>query len=301
MAELIPQSEDNTGNAGQGTGATPNRDRANRGIFADDMPKPISPVSTSNSNPAAVTGLAKGGGLAGHDSLGGTDNIQFADKDKDWRVRVGVHPGSGVLYRGNEPGILSPLLNTDGVIFPYVPTVTVNYAARYGSRSLTHTNYSNYYYEASEVQNIQLVGDFSVQNTVDADYFLATIYFFRAASKMFYGNSGAYQGLPPPILYLNGFGQHYFPNVPCVLTYFNHMLPTDVDYIETNTPTGLPSDSNQQRNAGQLGSRVKNVRNRVPTNSTITLTLQPVYSRQKQTKFDHQKFARGDQINKGFM
>lgn len=301
MGVLIPEGQNATGNAGQQTGSEANRNRSSRGIFADDIPKSINPIGTSNSIPPPSTGLAPGGKIAEQNSLGGADNIKFADKDKDWRVRVSVHPSSGVLYRGAEAGLLSPLLNTDGVIFPYVPTVTVNYAARYGNRSLTHTNYTNYYYEASEVQNIQIVGDFSVQNTVDADYVLAMIYFFRAASKMFYGNSGAYQGSPPPILYLNGYGQHYFPNVPCVLTYFNHMLPNDVDYIETNTLTGLPPDSDQQRNSGQLGSRVKTVRNRVPTNSSITIQLQPVYSRQRQTEFDHQKFARGDQIDKGFL
>jgi hypothetical protein len=301
MATLVPTGNDNTGNAGQGSGAVANQNRTRRGIFANDIPKSINPIDPSNSTPIVGTGLAKGGKLAGQNSLGGTDNIQFADKDKDWRVRVGVHPSSGVLYRGTDPGILGPLLNSDGVIFPFVPSITVNYQAKYGSRSLTHTNYTNYFYEASEIQNIQIVGDFSVQNTVDADYFLAVIYFFRAASKMFYGNSGAYQGSPPPILYLNGYGQHYFPNVPCVLTYFNHQLPNDVDYIETNTLTGLPPDSNQERNSAPIGSRVKNVRNRVPTNSTITLQLQPVYSRQRQTEFDHQKFARGDQINKGFL
>lgn len=302
-----------TGNAGQLSGSEANRNRANRGLLADDIPKSINPVGTSNSNPPVGTGLAKGGKAAA--PAAGPDFLQnifrntignngasasFVEQEHDWRVKVGVNPGSGTLYRTANPGILQPLVNTDGVIFPFVPNVTVNYAARYGSRSLTHTNYTNYFYEASEVQNIQIVGDFAVQNSSDADYFMAVIYFFRAASKMFYGNSGSYQGSPPPILYLNGYGKHYFPNVPCILTYFNHMLPSDVDYIETGTSVG--EGIGQQRNSGRVGNSITTqTKNRVPTNSTITIQLQPVYSRKRQTEFDHDAFSRGGQLDKGFL
>jgi len=63
--------------------------------------------------------------------------------------------------------------------------------------------------------------------------YYGALYFFRAATKMFYGNSGTYQGAPPPIVYLDGYGAHYLPHVPCLLTQFSHTMPNDVDYIET--------------------------------------------------------------------
>tara|TARA_R110002126_G_scaffold150477_1_gene296756 strand:- start:1842 stop:2423 length:582 start_codon:yes stop_codon:yes gene_type:complete len=193
---------------------------------------------------------------------------------------------------------MSPLLPTDGVIFPFTPSISVSHTTNYGAQALTHTNYASYYYQSSQVSDMQVSGEFSVQNSSDASYLLAAIYFFRAAGKMFYGDSGAYQGSPPPILYLNGYGKHYFPNVPCVLTSFTHSLPNDVDYIDTRTIVS----PGQQRNSNLLGNMLgQGGTTRVPTNSTITLGLQPVYSRTSQTKFDHQKFASGGQLTKGFI
>ena len=294
MPVITPFSAPATGTAGQGAGAVPNRNRATGMDFGDNVngngsqPKTINLLDPANSNPLLTSGLAKGGGsvasaggAGGYGQGGAIQQISFAGTNKDWRVRISVNPGSVVLYRGTSPGIMSPLLPTDGVIFPFTPSISVSHTTNYGAQALTHTNYASYYYQSSQVSDMQVSGEFSVQNSNDASYLLAAIYFFRAAGKMFYGDSGAYQGSPPPILYLNGYGEHYFPNVPCVLTSFTHSLPNDVDYINTKT--------------------IKGGTTRVPTNSTITLGLQPVYSRTSQTKFDHQKFASGGQLTKGFI
>lgn len=193
----------------------------------------------------------------------------------DWRVRVSISTNAKILYNAPSPGILAPLINTNGVIFPYVPSLTVSYQARYSSQQLTHNNYNNYFYEGSEVQAINMNADFSVQTKDEAAYFLAALYFFRAATKMFYGNSGIYQGAPPPIVYLDGYGAHYLPHVPCVIQQFSHTMPSDVDYLESNVN-------------GQL--------NRVPTLSQFVVTLQPVYSRTKQSQFNYEAYARGELI-----
>jgi hypothetical protein len=170
-----------------------------------------------------------------------------------------------------------PLLNTDGVIFPYAPTLSIQQSAKYSSNDLTHSNYTNYFYQSSEVQAIQISGDFSAQTSIEADYVLATIHFFRSATKMFFGNSGEFQGSPPPIVYLDGYGKHYLPHVPCLITSFSHSMPPAVDYI---------SASNGQR---------------IPTLSTITVSLQPVYSRKRQLEFSFEQFAAGQQLDKGFI
>ena len=298
------------GLAGQGSGAVPNSNRStSQGLFVNDTPKSINLIDPNNSKAPATTGWSTGGLLAestkeqigelAQDSADTrANNISFAGTNKDWRVRLSVNPGSSVLYRGTSPGIMSPLLTTDGVIFPFTPSISVSHTTNYGAQALTHTNYASYYYQSSQVSDMQVSGEFSVQNSSDASYLLAAIYFFRAAGKMFYGDSGAYQGSPPPILYLNGYGKHYFPNVPCVLTSFTHSLPNDVDYIDTRTIVS----PGQQRNSNRVGNMVdQGGTTRVPTNSTITLGLQPVYSRTSQTKFDHQKFASGGQLNKGFI
>jgi len=246
-------------------------------------------------------------------------NIQFGppeDSDNDWRVRVSINPSSKILYwDSSATGLLSPLRSTDGFIFPYVPNVTVSHSANYSSVPLTHSNYAQYFYESSSVAAINISGEFSVQNVDEGRYFLAALYFFRACTKMFYGATGEYQGSPPPIVYLNGYGQHYLPNVPCVLTNFSHTMPNDVDYLEVRTPqssttkttsttlTGafgsitLPQVSGANMTDKSISSQTTNTAfNRVPTISTFSLTLQPVISRSQAIDFDHKEFARGGLI-----
>lgn len=225
--------------------------------------------------------------------------VGFNNNDKDWRVRVSVHPASSILYRDPDAQILSPLWGTDGVIFPYVPAVTVVHSAKYNTSQVTHTNYGNYFYEASEVQAIQILGDFTAQTQSDAMYVLACIQFFRSASKMFYGNSKKYQGSPPPILYLDGFGAHYLPHVPCLLTNFSHTMPADCDYIELETKSGKNFLSTP--GTPGLGNQMGGSFARIPTQSSISVNLQPVYSRSRQKEFDFDAFARGEQLNKGFL
>lgn len=248
-------------------------------------------------------------------------SVQFGTTDEsgnDWRVRISINPNSKILYwdpnptgYASVPGLLSPLKNTDGFIFPYVPQVTVSHSANYTSVPLTHSNYAQYFYESSSVASINISGEFTVQNIEEAKYFLAAIYFFRSCTKMFYGLSGDYQGSPPPIVYLDGYGQHYLPHVPCVITNFSHTMPTDVDYMEVNTPqsvsiskTKADNSSSYYQTPGQgsgagtelTTQTITTAFNRVPTSSTFSLTLQPVISRTQAISFDYQQFARGGLI-----
>lgn len=254
-------------------------------------------------------------------------SVQFSNSGKDWRVKVSVATGSGVLYDMPSAGIMEPIKKTNGVIFPYAPSLTIQHQARYNSQPLTHSNYNNYFYEGSEVQAIQITADFTVQNTAEAAYFLGAIYFFRAATKMFYGESGKYQGAPPPIVYLDGYGTHYLPHVPCVVTSFQHTMPAEVDYIETSVALGSAAnsfsseqsltpvkafDGNSLRDAiNNVGSQTgtytsstastTNYTTRVPTASQLVVTFQPVYSRSAQRAFNLESFARGELLTKGYL
>jgi hypothetical protein len=241
--------------------------------------------------------------------------VQFGssqDSDNDWRVRVSINPNSKILYwdtgsSGSVPGLVAPLKATNGFIFPYVPQVTVSHSANYQSQQLTHSNYAQYFYESSSVAAISISGDFTVQNIDEARYFLAGIYYFRALTKMFYGLSGDYQGSPPPIVYLDGFGQHYLPHVPCVVTSFIHSMPNDVDYLEIQTPQSqsvrqVQTASTYFATPGQNNSMtidqvsINSAYNRVPTASTFSITLQPVISRTQAIDFNYKEFARGGLI-----
>lgn len=153
---------------------------------------------------------------------------------EDWRFRIGLMPGSNVLYRdGNSQSLLSPLLKTDGVVFPYTPNVLVNYRANYDKVSPTHSNFPTYFYQSSEVSDVQINATFTAQSVDEADYMMAMIHFFRSATKMFYGQD-TNRGAPPPLVSVTGLGQHQFNFHKAVISQFNYSLPDDVDYIRTS-------------------------------------------------------------------
>jgi hypothetical protein len=176
---------------------------------------------------------------------------------------------------GTDNPLLNILARTGGVIFPYTPEVSVTHNARYEEQALTHSNYKNYFYNGSDVSAINIVGDFTVQNKDDALYLLACIYFFRSCTKMFFGANDANAGNPPPIVFLDGYGSYYFPHVSCVITSFQHTMPGDVDYLEVAYQQGS-STRNANLSTSSLGQQYA----RVPINSKINITVQPIYSRQ---------------------
>jgi hypothetical protein len=93
-------------------------------------------------------------------------------------------------------------------------------------------------YKGSAVEPITISGDFTAQDTTEANYLLAVIHFFRSATKMFYGqDKNPNRGTPPPLVYLSGYGAYQFDNHPMAITSFNYTLPQDVDYISASITT----------------------------------------------------------------
>jgi len=166
----------------------------------------------------------------------------------DWRVRLSLAPGSSYLYNAENPGILAPLHTTGGVIFPYTPSIVTNYTANYNSYDLTHSNYKGYFYQNSYVDEISVTATFTAQDTVEAQYLLAVIHFFRSVTKMFYGGGNGqpdkHIGAPPPMTYLTGLGDFQFSGHPCLVSNFTYILPDDVDYVRAGTPNINPASTN---------------------------------------------------------
>jgi len=225
------------------------------------------------------------------------DLSNFNNKE-DWRVRLSLASGADYLYRSSEPGILSPLTATNGVIFPYTPAISVAYAAQYDPTMLTHTNYKFYTYNSSSVDQITLSCDFTAQDVFEANYLLAVIHFFRSVTKMFYGQDpGPVPGTPPPLCYLTGLGAFQFDNHPLAITNFTYSLPTEVDYIRAGSTQEQPksgatsSRSNSRiQNAGlQSGATVAPPQfsgayrvqepTYVPTKIQISITAVPIVTR----------------------
>lgn len=194
-----------------------------------------------------------------------------------WRVKVSVSESVKIF----DNKLLKPLATHRGVVFPYLPTIGMSYKANYGSMQLTHSNYKHFTYEGSEVSEITIEGDFPVQNKYEGQYLMAAIQFFRTVTKMYYGSKSPLKGNPPPLVFLDGLGEAYLPHLSCIVTAFSHTLPNDVDYVEVPVyaePTGPV---------------------RLPTLSKISLTLQPVYSKNViYNNFSLNDFAAGKLVTK---
>ena len=265
----------------------------------------------------------------------------------DWRVRISLAQNSTYLYNAPStkdgsggPGILAPLATTNGVIFPYTPSIETSYSATYGTTPLTHSNYKGQFYQNSSVGDVTIRGTFTAQDTREASYLLAVIHFFRSVTKMFYGQDDE-AGTPPPLVYLSGLGQYQFNNHPCVITNFSYNLPNEVDYIRANGFNNIGLNMSNRRNqssgpsiGGSLGTVVaiigrlknaglkpgaiaevpnsstvnQNVTNQnsinstyVPTKMEISVTLAPIQTRsQVSQQFSLKNFANGDLLKGGF-
>lgn len=174
----------------------------------------------------------------------------------DWRVRISLAPQSNYLYNDSGNALLGPLRATQGVVFPYTPTIQTNYVAQYDTTDLTHSNYRGYFYKNSRVEQVSVNGTFTAQNTSEAQYLLAVIHFFRSVTKMFYGQDKE-RGTPPPMVYLHGFGEYQFANHPCLVSSFNYSLPNGVDYIRTQaTNQNLQLDRQRAAASGSTFSQL---------------------------------------------
>jgi hypothetical protein len=263
-------------------------------------------VLTAATNPSLArlvnSGLAQGAIPAANDLAGRVFNFNFQaangtplNPEYDWRVRISMQPQTaGMFYNNPTNPIMEPLSATKGVIFPYTPSVTVSHTARYGETALTHSNYKSYFYDGSEVSAITIAGEFTVQNLEEGQYLMAVVQFLRACTKMFFGASNL-AGTPPPMVFLDGYGPAYLPHVPCVVTSFQHTMPADVDYIKV--PIGVALDNIA---GNKINTSLQGVNTRLPTMSTITVTLQPVYSRTNiANNFTLEKFSSGGLIQDG--
>ena len=246
----------------------------------------------------------------------------------DWRVVLRLAPGADYLYAAANAGLLQPLKTTNGVVFPYTPTITTAYRADYQNYDLTHSNYRGYFYKSSYIDDIQLGCTFTAQSTADAAYVLAVIHFFRSVTKMFYGQD-AQRGSPPPLVYLSGLGDYQFNNHPCVVSQFNYKLPADVDYISSGSPNNLGLNLQPLQNlysttlnavaptvtrlaTAFLPRGAENARpaplqallnnpTYVPSKIDIDIVLKPIQTRSQVSKqFSLKNFANGNLLKGGF-
>lgn len=254
----------------------------------------------------------------------------------DWRFKIKLAPNARYLYASDNPGILAPLRTSGGVIFPYTPQIETQYTANYDKYDLVHSNYRGYFYKGSSVNEISVRGTFTAQDTVEAQYLLAVIHFFRSVTKMFYGKDPQ-AGTPPPLVYISGYGPNQFNDHACVVSSFTYSLPTDVDYIRADAPNqiGVNLENRTGKTSSVVGGPFMSIVNRlknsnlfagalpslpdpnnvlqtvnnptasnatyVPTKMEINIQLLPVQTRSEVSQqFSLQGFANGQLLRGGF-
>jgi len=229
----------------------------------------------------------------------------------EWRVRLALGRDSEFLYKNPAgAGILAPLIDTDGVIFPYTPTVNVQYTAMYDSTQPVHSNFKINQYTSSAIDGITIGCTFTAQDLKEANYLLACIHFFRSMTKMFYGqDQSPKNGTPPPLAFMYGMGSFQFEGHPLAITNFTYNLPADVDYIKaTNSSddtTGAPNLVGGQLAPGgsapppDFQTAISDEITYVPTKITMSIQCIPIISRnQISSKFSLSEYAQG-KLNQG--
>lgn len=265
----------------------------------------------------------------------------FSDTNSnDWRVRLSI--ANWTAFRSSP--VLQPLKDAGGLIFPYTPKISMASSAKYTPIDTTHTNYTFRAFQNSDPGEITITAPMHVQDATQGLYWIAAAHYLRSLTKMFAGNDPK-AGNPPPIVFLNGYGNYVFKNVPCAVSSFSTSLDDDCDYIGVNvvgsaageiagiadSVGGLTdslggiassvfgSDSGISSALGAVGTIAGGVGqiaslagsfglggttsggvSHVPTKSSFTVKLIPMYSRNSARNFSLDRFVGGGYLNNSF-
>lgn len=248
----------------------------------------------------------------------------------DWRVRLSL---SNWISFKTSP-VLAPLNQAGGLIFPYTPEISISNNASYSPVKTTHSNNSFNAYQNSSPGSITITAPMFVEDANQGLYWIAAVHYLRSLTKMFSG-SDMKAGNPPPIIYLNGYGNYVFKNIPVVVSEFSTSLNSQCDYIGVNVVGSLASEisglsdslgglvntvggavSGLSGLSSQLSSITGTVGEaagilgtlgiggtasggitHVPTKSEFRITLLPSYSRENIRKFSLDRFVTGGYLN----
>jgi hypothetical protein len=164
---------------------------------------------------------------------------RFLMPQQDYRARIqpkNINRAETVLGIKDPSNILFPLYQTNGVLFPYTPTVTTGSVTEYDNTPFIHSNYGYNSYVRSYPKTISISAEFTAQSNDEALYLLAVMHFFRSITKSYFGVEPYNRaGTPPPTLLFNYLGEYQFNNVPVVIKSFDYVLPGNINYVAVDT------------------------------------------------------------------
>jgi hypothetical protein len=261
---------------------------------------------------------------------GKINNAAATFSDSDWRVRLSI---PSIDSFSSSP-ILAPLRAAGGAVFPYTPTIRISNSANYDATKPLHQNFAFQSYVNSQADSINITAPFYCEDSTQAAYWVSMLHFLRSVTKMFSGQD-ALAGNPPPILYFSAYGDFVFKNIPVVVTNVSVDLDAASDYIATDmsqavdnfgaafgladATVGILGAINPRAGAalGRANNIIQGVKGvadsfkrqlanagggtsggktYVPTKSSMTVQLQPIYSRDSARTFSLQKFVNGDYV-----
>ena len=223
---------------------------------------------------------------------------------QDWRVKLTVPTNSAALnnfFDFPSNPLMSPLADINGIFWPLTPSMVIQHSANYNAMDMTHSNYPHQAYQNSQVDSLNIIGEYPVQNQDDAKHWVATVNFLRTVTKMFFGvdDGTGLKGNPPPILHLSGYGDHMFQKVPVVLNSFNVELRSGIDYISTKQESTSFKQLNGPDAGYDLSANSTEAMTWAPTLSNISVLVTPIYSRDDVSKFSMKKFVNGELNGRG--
>lgn len=176
--------------------------------------------------------------------------------------------------------LVQQLAEFGGILFPYTPSISYDNQASYGSVNPVHSNFTQFFFKNSSVGTISITGKFTVQNEKEGIIWLSVQHLLRGLTKMRWGKD-ANAGSPPPVCRLEGYGDFMIRNVPVTVSSFKLEYPDNVDYISVNSGAFKTS--------------------MVPTVSTLSLTLNPTYSRKELQDYSVDAWLSGALKGKGYL
>jgi len=231
------------------------------------------------------------------------------------RVRLRPKPNAMSQIIGSS-GLMTPLNSTNGMVFPYQPTVTWSQDVTYTNMEIVHANQDFYSYSKTPALKLTVEGDFTVQNRSEGLYSLACIQFLRTVTKMYFGGSGGttnLAGTPPPVLLFDAYGQWMFNALPVIVTQFSVTLPKDVDYVPIPTVSSVDNSNfnPQPNNVSAAENAFTNINKPLPANIlsqgfawlpsafSISVQLTVQNTPQRLRAFDLDQFRTGELLAKG--
>ena len=146
---------------------------------------------------------------------------------------VGLNQSGTGIYDPSHP--LYPLTLTNGLVFPYNPTISESLGTRYDTTELIHANESIHTFKNSENVRITLSECIWTAETWDqAVYALGVIHFFRSYRLMDFGRGKT--GRPPSPMWFSAYGNYLYTNVPVLIERVEMAFPADVDYVGVPNP-----------------------------------------------------------------